>query len=50
MTDEQKNNRIEICMLCENNRLDTVPECSIMKKSISLLTTEETESCPEENW
>ncbi len=50
ITDEQKYHRIEVCVDCEHNQHDTTPKCAIAKKSISILTTEETESCPEDNW
>ena len=50
ITEEDKMNRIDVCMNCEYNSTDVVPTCNKNSKSISFLTSEENESCPEEKW
>lgn len=50
MTQEEKFNRINICMQCINNELVDVPTCVVCEKSISVLTSDEDQTCPEDNW
>jgi len=50
MTEEQKINRINICMECPNNQLVDVPMCVVCEKSVSVLTSDDEQTCPEDKW
>lgn len=43
-------NRISICMICEENEKEPIPQCKACDKSISLLTSEIQQECPLEKW
>jgi hypothetical protein len=42
--------RIDICIACVENTQEPVPHCQQCNKPISLLTSEETETCPLDKW
>lgn len=42
--------RISICMTCNENQLNQVPLCILCNKTISLLTSDEQETCPLNKW
>lgn len=50
MTEEEKLNRMNTCMECVHNRLNDIPLCILCEKSISTLTSEDEEICPEGKW
>lgn len=43
-------NRISICMICEENNEELVPHCKKCDKSISLLTSDKEQKCPLQKW
>lgn len=42
--------RISICIICEENEKEPIPQCKTCDKSISLLTSEVEQECPLEKW
>lgn len=49
--DQQKTQqRIEICIECENNVVDVIPKCKECDCSISMITTLTFKSCPLGKW
>jgi len=45
-----QDHRISICIVCEYNVTDPIPECNQCNIPISKLTSEEQESCPLNKW
>jgi len=45
-----QDNRIIICIDCENKISESVPHCQLCNKPISMLTSEQNETCPLNKW
>lgn len=45
-----QDNRIIICIDCENKISESVPHCQLCNKPISMLTSEQNEICPLNKW
>lgn len=46
----EQDKRINICIACVNNISEPVPHCQLCNKPISMLTSEQNETCPLNKW